>query len=160
MRRAALLMVGLAVGMPATVGAQAHPNFSGTWNYQAAPTPNRDGRGGGGGAEAWGAALPTLVIRQTPAEITLEAGSTKWVYKLDGTESVIPDPGNKDAGGPYPYKTKAKWDGTKLLLYTRQGLNQMRDILTMNGAVLNITRDTEMPAGSGIAIPLVYNKTP
>jgi hypothetical protein len=35
----------------------------------------------------------------------------------------------------------------------------MRDILTVNGGVLNIIRDTEMPAGSGIAIPLVYSKS-
>jgi hypothetical protein len=77
---------------------------------------------------------------------------------LDGSENVVPDPTNTEPGGPYAFKTKARWDGARLVLYTRQGLNQQRDILSLDGSVLHITRDTETPPGSGIDIRLVYNK--
>ena len=180
MRRAVLLLVTLALAAPVTTWAQARgqgaalklPDFSGKWSYQRPAEGGRGGRGAGGGPRVggldgggytnWGPAAPTLVITQTTTEITLDRGpgETKWVYKLDGTEQVIPDPTNKEPGGPYPFKTKVRVDGAKLILYTRQGLNQQRDILTLNGTVLNMTRDTETPPGSGIDIKLVYNKAP
>ena len=150
------------------------PDFSGTWKYQipAAADGGRGGRGGdggprvgglqGGGYTNWGPAAPTLVITQTASEITLDRGprETKWIYKLDGTENVFPDPTNKEPGGPYPFKAKARWDGDTLILFTRQGFNQQRDILALNGNVLNMTRDTETPPGSGIDIKLVYMNAP
>jgi hypothetical protein len=71
---------------------------------------------------------------------------------------VLPDPTNTEPGGAYAFKTKARWDGAKLILYTRQGLNQQRDILSLDGSMLHITRDTETPPGSGIDIKLVCKK--
>ena len=175
MTRVMLLLVALALTAPGT-WAQAPeqrapvklPNFAGKWSYQVPPPSGQRGGGprvgglDGGGYTNWGPAAPTLVITQTATEITLDRGpgETKWVYKLDGSEQVIPDPTNKEPGGPYPFKTKIRVDGVKLILYTRQGLNQQRDILTVNGTVLNMTRDTETPPGSGIDIKLVYNKAP
>ena len=160
MRRIVLPVIAVALTtLSVQVRAQTHPDFAGSWRYQAPVQTTKAGTASQAPAAGWGAPLQTFVIKQTASEITLESGATKWVYKLDASESVIPDPGNKDPGGPYPYKTKARWEGAKLLLYTRQGLNQMRDILTLNGGILNIIRDTEMPAGSGIAIPLVYTRT-
>lgn len=157
-----LLTAILALVAPVVVWTQAKtPNFSGTWKYEASPAVTvRVGSLNGGGYNNWGPAAPTLVIIQSATEITLDRGpgETKWVYRLDGTEQVVPDPTNTEPGGPYPFKTKARWEGDKLVLYTRQGLNQQRDILTLNGAVLNITRDTETPPGSGIDIRLVYRK--
>jgi hypothetical protein len=156
-----VFVVVLALTTPSMqVGAQTHPDFSGSWRYQTPVQSAKAGNTSPVPTAGWGAPLQTFVIKQTASELTLESGSTRWVYKLDSSENVIPDPGNKDPGGPYPYKTKARWDGAKLLLYTRQGLNQMRDILALNGGILDIIRDTEVPAGSGIAIPLVYTKTP
>jgi hypothetical protein len=150
--------------LPIVGGAQGKaPDFSGAWTYQA---PARGGPrvGGlnGGGYTNWGPAAPTLTIRQTASELMVDrgAGETKWVYKLDGTENVVPDPTNKEPGGPYPFKTKARWDNGALILFTRQGLNQQRDILTLEGATLRITRDTETPPGSGIDIRLVYDRAP
>jgi len=178
MRRMALV-VALALTTPLTVFVQALgqaapvkiPDFAGKWTYRVPPSSGRaGGQGGalriggleGGGFNNWGPAAPMLIITQTATEITLDRGpgETKWVYALNGTEKVIPDPTNKEPGGPYPFKTKARVDGAKLILYTRQGLNQQRDILTVNGNVLNMTRDTETPPGSGIDIKLVYDKTP
>ena len=175
MRRAVRLScVVLALAVPITLSAQAPgatvkvPNFSGKWSYQAPPVAADRGAGprvgglNGGGYTNWGPAAPTIVITQTASEITFDRGpgETQWVYRLDGTEHVIPDPTNKEPGGPYPFKTKARVDGARLILYTRQGLNQQRDILTLNGNVLNMTRDTETPPGSGIDIKLVYTKAP
>ena len=177
MRRAVLLLfvaLALLLTAPVALWSQGNeatvkvPNFAGKWSYQV--PPRAEGRGGGprvggldgGGYSNWGPAAPTLIITQTATEITLDRGpgETKWVYKLDGSEHVIPDPTNREPGGPYPFKTKTRLDGVKLILYTRQGLNQQRDILTLNGNVLNMTRDTETPPGSGIDIKLVYNKAP
>ena len=169
--RRVVLLVALVLTAPVTAFAQARgqgapvkiPDFTGKWTY-------RGGQGGGlrvgglegGGFNNWGPAAPTLIITQTAIEITLDRGpgETKWVYTLNGGENVIPDPTNKEPGGPYPFKTKARVDGAKLILYTRQGLNQQRDVLTVNGNVLNMTRDTETPPGSGIDIKLVYDKAP
>ena len=150
------------LALPALIRAQAQvPNFSGTWKYQAPPSGgSRVGNLDGGGYTNWGPAAPTLVITQTATQVTLDRGSgeTKWIYKLDGSETVVPDPTNTEPGGPYAFKTKARWEGAKLVLFTRQGLNQQRDILSLNGSVLHITRDTETPPGSGIDIQLLYNK--
>jgi len=175
MRRAVRLScVVLALAVPITLSAQAPgatvkvPNFSGKWSYKAPSVAEgreagpRVGGLNGGGYTNWGPAAPTIIITQTATEITLDRGpgETKWVYRLDGTEQVIPDPTNTEPGGPYPFKTKTRVDGARLILYTRQGLNQQRDILTLNGNVLNMTRDTETPPGSGIDIKLVYTKAP
>ncbi|MEP7309196.1 MAG: hypothetical protein ABJA98_27140 [Acidobacteriota bacterium] len=173
MRRAVLLsFAALALTAPVALYGQGPgptvkvPNFAGNWVYQVPPPVEGRGAGprvgglDGGGYTNWGPVAATLIITQTATEITLDRGSgeTKWVYRLDGTELVIPDPSNKEPGGPYPFKTKTRVDGAKLILYTRQGLNQQRDILTVNGNVLNMTRDTETPPGSGIDIKLVYSK--
>ena len=178
MRRMVLLALTLTAPPTAFVQALGQgapvkiPDFAGKWTYRVPPS-TEGGRGSqsgglrvggleGGGFYNWGPAAPTLIITQTATEVTLDRGpgETKWVYALNGTEKVIPDPTNKEPGGPYPFKTKARVDGAKLILYTRQGLNQQRDILTLNGNVLNMTRDTETPPGSGIDIKLVYSRAP
>ena len=158
-----VMALTMAVAVPSGGWPQAAKvtDFSGTWKYEASgATGPRVGGLEGGGYVNWGPAAPTLVITQSATEITLDRGpgETKWVYRLDGMERLVPDPTNTEPGGPYPFKTKARWDGPKLVLYTRQGLNQQRDILTLAGSVLRITRDTETPPGSGIDLRLVYNK--
>ena len=161
MKASALLgLVWLSLAAPA--GAQEQrPIFSGTWTYQSPSSGGpRVGNLDGGGYTNWGPAAPTLIITQTATQITLDRGrgETPWIYKLDGSEQVVPDPTNTEPGGPYPFKTRARWDGARLVLYTRQGLNQQRDILSLDGPMLRITRDTETPPGSGIDIRLVYRK--
>ena len=158
-----VMALAMAVAFPSVGWPQAAKvtDFSGTWKYEASGASGvRVGGLEGGGYVNWGPAAPTLVITQNATEITLDRGpgETKWIYRLDGMERLVPDPTNTEPGGPYPFKTKARWDGAKLVLYTRQGLNQQRDILTLAGAVLRITRDTETPPGSGIDLRLVYNK--
>jgi hypothetical protein len=161
MKASALLGIVL-LSLPGSLLAQEQrPIFSGTWTYQVPPSGGpRVGNLDGGGYTNWGPAAPLLIITQTAAQITLDRGrgETPWIYKLDGSEQVVPDPTNTEPGGPYPFKTRARWEGARLVLYTRQGLNQQRDILSLEGSVLRITRDTETPPGSGIDIRLVYRK--
>ena len=156
------LLGALVVTLAAPARAQSPlPNFSGTWKYQTPSSGGpRVGNLDGGGYTNWGPAAPTLVITQTASQVTIDRGpgETKWVYKLDGSENVFPDPTNTEPGGPYAFKTKARWEGSRLVLFTRQGLNQQRDILSLDGTMLRITRDTETPPGSGIDIKLVYSK--
>lgn len=93
----------------AALSAQARPNLAGTWETNAektaaaraagAPTAAAGGggamRGAGGGSlmAASGAAPMPYVITQTPQAVTIardlgDGASQKWVYKLDGSESV------------------------------------------------------------------------
>jgi hypothetical protein len=56
------------------------------------------------------------------------------------------------------WRTKARWDGSKLILFTwNTALNQMRDVMTISNGALTIQRDTEQPGPSTNAM-LTYNK--
>ena len=56
------------------------------------------------------------------------------------------------------WRTKASWDGGRLVLYTwNTALNQMRDIMSINGAQLTIVRATEQPGPSTNAT-LTYSR--
>jgi len=66
-KRVTLLIVALAV-IVSTAWAQAKPDFSGTWKLSATTPPNYPGSAG------WGVPSPTLVVKQTPMEVTIQAG--------------------------------------------------------------------------------------
>jgi hypothetical protein len=90
----------------AVMTAQSVPTFSGTWTIDrdktAAASPPPSAAGGGarasggavaGGIAAVGGAPPEWVITQTPAALTIvralpDGTQQKYVYKLDGSESV------------------------------------------------------------------------
>lgn len=69
----------------------------------------------------------TLVIKQTPTQVSIEtktgaagntAASTETLtYKLDGTEETT------SSGPGAPIKTKARWDGPKLIIETLRTVN-------------------------------------
>src|SRR5438093_1207387 len=69
----------------------------------------------------------TLIINQTATEIRIEtrrsdrgggaAQSEMLTYKLDGTETTIPSP-----SGASPVKTKAHWNGDKLVTETERNV--------------------------------------
>lgn len=99
----------VASALFAATPAQA-PNFTGTWvldsSRSAAPDGSSRAGGGGGGASAMsgggggtmrggGGGQPFEVrVTQTAAELVVERlapTSMKWIYKLDGTESVNTD---------------------------------------------------------------------
>ena len=153
-RRSVLLMLALVVAVSAIPRAQGSANFSGMWKLDRTDPPieaGRGGRGGGGGAGAgrgaaasptFGQAPESLVITQTATGVTVQIGSAKAVYTLDGNLTVTP-PGVVTA-----LKTRAHWDGGKLHLHYKEGMNFGRDILSLSGGTLTVVRDLESGGGS------------
>ena len=158
-KRVLLWMVALALIVPAGVWAQGGANISGTWKLDKVDPPlptGRGGRGGGGGGNAYeenvfSPAPTSLVITQTPTEVTVQTGSTKAVYKLDNSLTVVP------AGDVNALKTWAHWDGSKLHLHQKQGMSFSRDILSVSGGALTVQKDLESGGGSTTRM-LTYGK--
>jgi hypothetical protein len=157
-KRMTLLIVALTVSV-STASAQAKPDFSGTWKLSATTPPNYPGSAG------WGVPSTTLVVKQTPTDVTIQAGQygptpMSVVYKLDGSDNIWEAPSITQSGtsATVRWRTKARWDGTKLILFTwNTALNQMRDVLTMSNGALTIQRGTEQPGPSTNAT-LTYAK--
>ena len=98
---------------------QGSVNFSGTWKMDAARS------------ESAHQAVPigpvTLLINQTAGQIKIETRRSErggsgiqsgiLTYKLDGTESTIVSP-----NGAPPVKTKAHWNGDKLVTETERNV--------------------------------------
>jgi hypothetical protein len=155
-KRSVLWLMALILGLPVLVRAQGSANFSGTWKLaQADPpvAPGGAGGGGGGGAPGGGggsayqdnlfsAAPATLVITQTATQITVQVGPEKEVYTLDDKLTVSP-PDDVNA-----LKTHAHWDGARLHLHYKKGMNFGRDIFSLSGGTLTVLRDLESGGGS------------
>ena len=158
-RRIVVLLIAFAVSLPAAVGAQGRPNLSGTWKFMASTPPNYPGSNG------WGVPSPTMVVTQTATELAIESGQfgatpMKVIYKLDGSDTIWEGPSSSQSGSTaiVKWRTKASWDGNRLVLYTwNTALNQMRDIMSLSDGRLAITRATEQPGPSTNAT-LTYSK--
>ena len=149
----------LTVYVPALSWAQG-PSFAGSWKLdKAEPLPNAGrgggGRGGGGGAandeNAFGAVTQVVTIAQTGSQVSIQTGPKKASYTLDGKPIVVP-PG--DVNG---LKTWAHWEGSKLHLHYKQGMNWGRDILSLDGGSLSVVRDIESGGGSTTRT-IIYSK--
>jgi hypothetical protein len=170
-RRISLLLMVVTLVLPAISRAQGTANFSGTWKIaQIDPRVDpRNGRppgpggglGGGGDAEsAYGASIREIfaqapqmfVITQSANQITVQMGSEKETYTLDDKPMVTP------AGDMNALKTWAHWDGAKLHLHFKKGMNWGRDILSMSDGKLVVLRDIESGGGS-TTYTLTYSKT-
>jgi hypothetical protein len=169
-KRNALLLLVVALALPAMLHSQGTPNFSGTWKVAQIdpPVDPRNGRapsaggglGGGGDADnAYGASIreifaqapQTLMIQQSANQITVQLGPEKETYTLDDKQTVTP------AGDINALKTWAHWDGTKLHLHFKKGMNWGRDILSLSDAKLVVVRDVESGGGS-TTFTLTYSK--
>jgi hypothetical protein len=156
--RMTLLIAALTIGASA-VWAQAKPDLSGTWKLAATTPPNYPGSAG------WGVPSQTLIVKQTPTEITIQGGQygatpMTVVYKLDGSDTIWEAPSMTQSGSSavVKWRTKARWDGNKLILFTwNTALNQMRDVMSVSNGALTIVRGTEQPGPSTNAT-LTYNK--
>ncbi|HEY2905036.1 MAG TPA: hypothetical protein VGJ29_03990 [Vicinamibacterales bacterium] len=104
MKRLVLLAFAAAVVLPFTGRAQMKTDFSGTWTLDAAKSDAPGGRGGRG-------PQGPVTVKQTASEITIGQAT----YKLDGSESVNQLQGR---GGMVEAKSKAHWDGAKLVIDT------------------------------------------
>lgn len=161
MTQRVVVVLALTLALPAVVPAQARPDFSGTWKHVSSVPANYPGSNG------WGIPSPTIVIRQNASEMAIESGQfgrqpMKVVFRLDGTDTVWEGPSSSQSGSTaiVKWRTKASWDGNRLVLYTwNTALNQMRDIMSLSGGTLTIVRATEQPGPSTNAT-LTYMKGP
>jgi len=170
-KRNVLLMLFMTLVLPVILRGQGIANFSGTWKIAQIdpPVDPRNGRppgpggglGGGGDAEnAYGASIREIfaqapqmfVISQAANQITIQLGSEKESYTLDDKPMVTP------AGDMNALKTWAHWDGAKLHLHFKKGMNWGRDILSMSDGKLVVLRDIESGGGS-TTYTLTYSKT-
>lgn len=158
LRRAVQLLVVMVLSLPGGAWAQAKPDFSGTWKFS---TSNPAGYPGSNG---WGVPSPTIVIKQSGSELMIESGQygapLKVAYKLDGSDTIWEAQGASQSGAAttVKWRTKASWDGNRLVLYTwNTALNQLRDIMSLSGGSLTIVRATEQPGPSTNAT-LTYTK--
>ncbi len=180
MKRAVLLSVMLAFAGSAIVWAQGKTSFSGTWTLDRAkssPPPRRASGQEGATVNAALAALTTLRMSQSATELRIEQigrNNQPVIYKLAG-DSVNEGPNGTS-------KTKATWDGPRLVvastlsLSTDEGLAasnssaleqytgrridiQLKEIWSMNNGVLTIERTATAPTGS-TARKLVYARQP
>jgi hypothetical protein len=169
-RRIPLLLLVVALTLPALLRAQGAPNFSGTWKVEKVdpmvdprngrPPVAGGGLGGGGDAEnAYGASIreifaqapQSIVIAQTASQITVQLGPEKESYTLDDKLMVAPE------GDLNALKTRAHWDGTKLHLHFKKGMNWGRDILSLSDGKLVVLRDVESGGGS-TTFTITYSK--
>ena len=157
--RRTMVMLALAATVPAIASAQGRPNFAGVWKFAASTPANYPGSNG------WGVPSPTIVLTQTPTELSIESGQfgatpMKVVYKLDGSDTIWEAPSSSQSGSTalVRWRTKATWEGNRLVLYTwNTALNQMRDIISLADGRLTIVRATEQPGPSTNAT-LTYSR--
>lgn len=169
-KRTPLFVLGLILLLPFTSRAQGVPNLSGSWKLAQVDPPidPRNGHpptaggvlGGGGDANnAYGASIreifaqapQSMIITQAANQITVQLGSEKESYTLDDKPTIDP-PG--DING---LKTWAHFDGSKLHLHFKKGMNWGRDILSLNNGKLTVLRDVESGGGS-TTFALTYSK--
>jgi hypothetical protein len=149
------------------------PDFAGTWNFDKA----RSQMAGSGGMGS-GVAEPPIAmdVKQSANEITItmryesdgaqpSSGANAGragrpltaVFTLDGKLAQAPDP--QDPRPAYNYKRIGNRDGARLVLRTIHGLNNVREVWVLEGAVLGMQRAAQTPGGADSATRnLVYTK--
>ena len=162
-KRALLLLLVLAA--PAISRAQTNVNFSGTWKLaQIDPAVDlRTGKPPGSGvveaSDAYGQSIQALfaqapqmmIITQDASHIAVQLASEKLSYTLDGKQTVTP------AGDVNAAKTWTDWDGTRLHLHFKKGMNWGRDVLSLSNGKLIVQRDIDSGGGS-TTYTLTYTK--
>ena len=170
MKRISFVALALVVALAAVPYAQNSSSFGGTWKLTQADPPVPAGRGGAatsGQAAALAAArggisgpLAGTILAQAPETITItlsgtaltvQIGSDKAVYSIDNNTR------SDKEGDVSALKTRAHWEGGKLHLHYKQGMNWGRDILSLSGSTLTVVRDLES-GGQSTTRTLTYAK--
>ena len=144
-KRLLLLALTIAVVLPFPARAQGKPDFSGTWTLDPSKSDAPMGRRGGAPA-----ASEPITVAQNATQLTIRRGEQSLVYKLDGSESTNQMPSR---GGPQEVKSKAHWDGAKLVIETTrdfQGMTitqkEMRS-LSADGKEMIVEQSVQTPQG-------------
>jgi hypothetical protein len=155
MKRATVFIIFIALALSGSAFAQGKPDFSGTWTLDMAKSDMGQGRPSAGTRKV------ILVIKQTPAVLTIERKvserSETATLKLDGSESINKSPSGQDI------KSTSRWVGatliTKSIMTTGNGTAEMSDArsLSADGKVmtLDVTRKTDR---GDVKQKLIYNK--
>jgi hypothetical protein len=123
MRRSALMGLAAVAFVASSAFAQA-TSFAGTWNMVQDPAQQQaaGGGGGGGGRGGRGGFGPTFTATQDAKTLTItrttQAGESKSVYNLDGSDSKNMMAGRGGAPG-MEQVSNAKWDGANLVIVTK-----------------------------------------
>ena len=148
MRRVLLTAMVAAVVIPFAARAQSKPDFSGTWTLDVAKSdPAPQGRGGGGGMGGG-----SVTIKQTGTELAVTSegrqGPQTMTYKLDGSESSNEVMGR---GGAQTVKSKAKWDGSSLVIDTTRDIQGMtittHEVRRLDGKDMIVETTAQTPQG-------------
>jgi hypothetical protein len=164
-KRNFLLLLTLTLILPGISRAQGNVNFSGTWKLAKIdpPVDPRTGRApgstGGDASDPYAQSVQAIfaqapqiiIITQAANQITVQLGSEKESYTLDDKQTVVP------AGDINALKTWAHWDGAKLHLHFKKGMNWGRDIVSLTNENLTVLRDIESGGGS-TTYTLTYSK--
>ena len=168
-----VLLAALALALPAAMRAQGNVDFSGTWKLsKAQPAGYKGAKGDGsidpGPGAGWAATSQTIVIKQSANEITITSTSfgeneeRTFTYTLDNKEKVMDDTKHPGIAG-WRWMTKARWEGSTLVVFTYQGWNQIRDKYTLSGGQLTISREFDGQTGGTTSVTgpqtLVYTKS-
>ena len=157
--RAVVLTV--LVGIP--IAAQTHPDFSGTWTIDTAksdPAPVAPaGRGGAAGRGRGGVPSNQIVIRQTPADISITRGAQNLTFQFDGTETFWFQQGE--------VRATLAWDGAKVVISWKKEVfapaegayvtTTGKDVYSLSGSELRQESTTVSPKGTTL-IKTVYVK--
>ena len=143
------LAITLALGLSGQAFAQGNPGLAGTWTLDPA---SKGGGGRGGGVPGFPLATQ-LVIKMSPAEVTVDSdtGSAQSiqtsVYKTDGSTTNVP--------GPLGWETTAKaaWQGDSLAVTIR------RSITGPNGPIGANVTDTYRVSGDTLTIERSLGQT-
>jgi hypothetical protein len=139
---ASLTVVALVIPcLAATRGSKI--DFSGTWEMDARRSVS---------AHSSTPSVPvTLVIKQTPTEVSIETRrsdrSETLIYKLDGSETKRPA---QDNG---PFEWRARWQGSKLITETHRNVNRatvtIEETFTLNSKAKEIIVDRTLTVQHG-----------
>jgi len=143
------LLVPCLLGVP-LARAQASPDFSGTWTLDRARTdpallPRSESAGA---AFSGGGASDRLVIRQTPAELSVTPGTAAAiVYKLDGNATWYP---SLEATARWEQQTLViTWTRNNVYLGPGKGYATYKgtDVYSISGDTLTMERATTTQQG-------------
>ena len=155
-----LLGAALLLCVAQNVGAQATPDFSGTWKFnQLKSTPGIAGN-------TPNIAFPSqIVVKQTPADLIVHSTSVRQApvaanYKLDGSKVTVEAPKGITETG------EAKFEGSNVVITSRRAFSspagdqvvQFKEVWTLDGNVLTIVK-TRVEDGESNTEKAVYDKS-
>ena len=165
MNKVVVVLLAVLVVGAGRVGAQARPDFSGTWVEDESQRKSPyDKKSGDGRVMAIGGPPPPLTIIQTSERLTIERTrreqTTRFVHDFDGRE-------NKNYTGAQIHTTRTRWDGNRLVtegsIYqvtsdgeTSWKLKEVRWLTPKGELAVEVTQVDE--DGEGAPVVRIYKK--